>query len=315
MAAGAGSRRLQASSSSGKGSSSKQPWRAHDSPADRAPDVKLPEFKFDPMGDSQKDRVGFESASSAEGEGGEGRGRGLVPSDLSPSGKGGRSGKSTGSSYKPKPKPEVRTDVNEKAKFLEPAQGKFRREFSNDHPLAKGGSGKYHKEIKQQGLSPQNYYPVQPEPIGAKKRTVLGASQKKKAPVGKPGSVEETLRTAADIEKLTYSAQSRVVDPQSQLEQLRRQQNETLKRILQEEREAEEEREAAVRSVGEQDADEKQKLEAIFAEERRRASDRIISATREHEAAMKQAVLSMMELGGNTSDNRLPVDKPFNTTQ
>lgn len=31
----------------------------------------------------------------------------------------------------------IRTDVNEKAKFLDPPTGKFRREFSLDHPLGK----------------------------------------------------------------------------------------------------------------------------------------------------------------------------------
>ena len=31
----------------------------------------------------------------------------------------------------------IRTDVNEKAKFIEPPTGKFRREFSRDHPLGK----------------------------------------------------------------------------------------------------------------------------------------------------------------------------------
>jgi hypothetical protein len=39
----------------------------------------------------------------------------------------------------------------------------------------------------------------------------------------------------------------------------------------------------------------------VFAEERRRASDRIISATRQHEETIKQMVLKMMDLGSDLS--------------
>lgn len=52
----------------------------------------------------------------------------------------------------------------------------------------------------------------------------------------------------------------------------------------------------------------------VFSEERRRASDRIIEATRQHEEAMKAAVLSMMDLGvgslkyGKDDGPRLPMD-------
>lgn len=40
-----------------------------------------------------------------------------------------------------KAKPPIRTDVNERAKFIEVPPGKFRREFSLDHPLAADGKG------------------------------------------------------------------------------------------------------------------------------------------------------------------------------
>ena len=58
-----------------------------------------------------------------------------------------------GSTRRPPPgknsKAAIRTDVNEKAKYLDPPAGKFRREFSTDHPLAAKGTGKYDKEAKK----------------------------------------------------------------------------------------------------------------------------------------------------------------------
>lgn len=45
---------------------------------------------------------------------------------------------------------------------------------------------------------------------------------------------------------------------------------------------------------------EKEKLDKIFSEERKRANDRIIAATKNHETVIKQAVLSMMNLGNTT---------------
>ncbi len=68
-----------------------------------------------------------------------------------------------------------------------------------------------------------------------------------------------------------------------------------LKQIINEERHAEEQREQMGRTVN--DPDERDRLDTIFAEERRRASDRIIKATKEHENVIKKAVLSMMNLG------------------
>ena len=41
---------------------------------------------------------------------------------------------------------------------------------------------------------------------------------------------------------------------------------------------------------------EAQRMELVFAEERRRASERIVNLTREHEKRIKDAVLAMMSL-------------------
>ena len=78
-------------------------------------------------------------------------------------------------------------------------------------------------------------------------------------------------------------------DLRSALEKLRKDQNEILLRVLEEERKAEEDRARAARSVP--DVDEKNRLELVFAEERRRASERIIQLTKEHEANLKAIVL------------------------
>lgn len=54
----------------------------------------------------------------------------------------------------------------------------------------------------------------------------------------------------------------------------------------------------------------------VFAEERRRASDRIIAATREHEDVIRQMVLGMMDLGAGgigygKEEARLPMSNFF----
>lgn len=147
--------------------------------------------------------------------------------------------------------------------------GEFRREYSHDHPLA-GGQGKYKKE---RGLG--------------------------KRPVG--GAALNAIRTQQEepIEKLTINISrsdmrmpapaSSGKDLRSALEKLRKDQNEILLRVLEEERKAEEDRARAARSVP--DVDEKNRLELVFAEERRRASERIIQLTKEHEANLKAIVL------------------------
>jgi cystathionine beta-lyase family protein involved in aluminum resistance len=108
-------------------------------------------------------------------------------------------------------------------------------------------------------------------------------------------TVASTLDTNNKIQRLTYSATSKVVDPEMQLEKIKKEQGEILKAVIAEERAAEEHRESKGRTVT--DPEERDRLDNIFAEERRRASDRIIAATKAHENAVKGAVLAMMNLG------------------
>jgi hypothetical protein len=152
----------------------------------------------------------------------------------------------------------------------------FRREFSSDHPLA-GGKGKYKKEF---------------------------AAGKKMAGVH-PGKKELT------IEKLTFDAQAKVVDPKRQLEILRREQNDALMRVLEDERFAEDSREKALAQLVGDDEEtrrERTQLELIFSEERKRASERIVRLTKEHETRIKEAVLTLQGLqDGKKKLNRKPL--------
>jgi len=141
------------------------------------------------------------------------------------------------------------------------AAGEFRRELSNDHPLA-GGKGKYEKE-------------------------------KSKGKVAASGAKGAT-KPSATIERLTLEAHTKIVDPQRQLEQLRREQNEALLRVLEDERSAEEQREKSLKIVADQQ--ERNRLEIVFADERKRASERIIKLTKEHESRIKDAILAMMAM-------------------
>jgi hypothetical protein len=102
-----------------------------------------------------------------------------------------------------------------------------------------------------------------------------------------------------------------VVDPQRHLENIRREQNEFLLRVLDEERRAEEDRDAALKQLeldaatgtGSTEAIEKErsKLQIMFAEERKRASERIIRLTKEHEQKIRAAVVGLMDLGGKNA--------------
>jgi hypothetical protein len=80
-------------------------------------------------------------------------------------------------------------------------------------------------------------------------------------------------------------------DLQRRLEELRRHQNEALLEVLQDEREAEEQRTSMGRGVS--DTKERNRLELVFAEERKRASERIILMTKDHEQKMKQVIVAM----------------------
>lgn len=138
--------------------------------------------------------------------------------------------------------------------------------FAVAHQLA-GGKGKYEKELK-----------------GGKKATATHIFGDGKPP---PATRE--------IERLTFAVQTMVVDPEQQLDQLRREQNAALLRVLEEERKAEDEREQALSHLT--DDKERHRVELLFAEERRAASERIIRLTKEHDIRIREAVVKMMELG------------------
>lgn len=163
---------------------------------------------------------------------------------------------------------------SDKSAFLPTKPGEFRREYSGDHPL-QGGMGLYKKETAS----------------GNKAAGTGGAK-----PLAVPVSSLTPTQASAKVERLTLAAQVKVVDPQRQLEQLRREQNEALMRVLEEEKSAEEARERMGRAV--MSETEASRLEMVFAEERRRASERIVRLTKEHESRIKEAVLAQMALSG-----------------
>jgi hypothetical protein len=185
----------------------------------------------------------------------------------------------------------LRTDKNHKAKYMNTPQGKFRREFSLDHPLAPGGTGQYKRERSLGklptglGLEIERLDLTNEDNINLKAKTHAFDSK----------NAEELTRSADKIERLTYTAQNKVVDPQNALQELKAQQNLTLKQVLEEERVHEEKRRVTSDQV--HDADERHNLEQVFAIERKKASERIVTLTKQHEEAMKTAILNSMNLG------------------
>jgi hypothetical protein len=179
------------------------------------------------------------------------------------------------------------------------SSGEFRREFSSDHPLA-GGAGRYQRE-RARGLRP-----VGGEYTVAATTTAQGQSQGQGLGIG-PGPGHSEVERHLAGEKLSLLTRHRGLDPGRRLEQLRRQQNAALLRVLEEERVAEEDRVRASRATltGAALTDqERSRLELVFAEERRRASERIVSLTRQHEDSIKAAVLALMHMGeGNNNGN------------
>ena len=152
--------------------------------------------------------------------------------------------------------------VSPKSTFIPSTDDTFRREHSSDHPLAMG-KGKYEKEIKS-GKTP--------------------AGVPKSVPKKKLGSIEGSYVT---FEKPKEDSQE---DHRKVLEALRKKQNEVLLRILEDEKQAEEQRATALR--GTTDPESRNNLEKIFAEERKRASERIIRQTKENEAIIKKAIIA-----------------------
>jgi hypothetical protein len=147
--------------------------------------------------------------------------------------------------------------------------GEFRREYSKDHPLA-GGKGKYSKE-KRSGK----------RPVGA--GAALNAV--------KEGKLKTLEKLTVTIDSSDMRTPNQPVDLRRALENLRKDQNEILLRVLDEERKFEEDRVKAGKMA--KDISERNRLELVFAEERRRASERIINLTKEHEAKLKLAVVNM----------------------
>ena len=82
-------------------------------------------------------------------------------------------------------------------------------------------------------------------------------------------------------------------DPQRFLDNLRKEQNDLLLKLLEMERRAEDERVANLKLLSNRDVDERNRLELVFAEERRRASERIIVMTKQHEKKLKEAVIQV----------------------
>jgi hypothetical protein len=189
---------------------------------------------------------------------------------------------SKSSDYFKEKKEKLRTDVNEKAKYLPVPAGRFRREFSLDHPLAPGGKGEYKEEMAK-GLKPTGLF-IPPE-----KRDATA------------GDVENTIKLSQKVEKLTYSAQTSALDPDGSqekfIEDLKKELNKKLESVLMEEQEAEDDRMEVLLNV--HDPAEKANLEAIFSDERQRASDRIIAISKENEAIVKKALLQTMNLSLN----------------
>lgn len=156
-------------------------------------------------------------------------------------------------------------------------KGQFRREYSSDHPLA-GGSGRYKSE-RQSGLSV----------VGGQKRGVVAG--KKKIQSNKSSKPEvvvfRSTKPHPDNQKNMMN------DPQKFLDNLRKEQNDLLLKLLELERRAEDDRAASLKLLSNKDVDERNRLELVFAEERRRASERIVVMTRTHEKKLKEAVIQV----------------------
>mmetsp|Transcript_15354 Transcript_15354/g.21021 ORF Transcript_15354/g.21021 Transcript_15354/m.21021 type:complete len:481 (+) Transcript_15354:3-1445(+) len=260
-----------------------QPITKHTSQSKRDDDIKLPVFPFNPpaLRKEEPSPSRSEEVTNREGSLKEDNNQGInETNDFNLSGSlGSNEFKNTAKTSATRKKimsakrRQIRTDVNEKAKFLDPPTGTFRREFSLDHPLAAGGAGKYDDELKR-GI----------KPTGLSSDIVKAYS-----------SVSAAIDLSNKVEKLTYAAQNNIVDHRNELEKLKKTQNEILKKILDEERLAEEMRAEVSKTITEES--EKMQIDHVFAEERKRANERIIQATKNHENTIKNAVLHMMNLG------------------
>ena len=156
-----------------------------------------------------------------------------------------------------------------------PKSDEFRREYSKDHPLA-GGKGKYDKERTGGEKHPVGL--IDNEPPKEEKNLLknAGVPQYDKVVHHKASSLPGEKNQIRDVASW-----------QNEIDTLRRQQNQALLALLEEERLCEEDRTKMGKLV--RDHDERHKLELVFSEERKRASERIISMTRMHEINLKDA--------------------------
>ena len=139
----------------------------------------------------------------------------------------------------------------------------FSPEYSADHPYA-GGHGKYGSE-KMQGKS---------------RVAPVGHSQSTQSPITR-------LAQASRKEDKTHEEMRR------QLEGTRKQQNENLLKLLAVEQAAEDERALAYKNTRSADVEERTRLELVFAEERRRSSEKIISLTKQHEKRIRDLLMDI----------------------
>jgi hypothetical protein len=156
--------------------------------------------------------------------------------------------------------------------------GTFRREYSADHPLA-GGAGKYKSE-KSQKLRPLGPIP----------------SNRSTKNVSKKGGAIHDDDIRQHLKKLNQSeyAREQAIDKMNaRLAELKKRQSAEFLGILEEERLAELERSSALgnKTISE---NERRRLEMVFAEERKFASDRIIEVTKAHQKNIKQFMVSQI---------------------
>lgn len=158
-----------------------------------------------------------------------------------------------------------------------PKADEFRREYSKDHPLA-GGKGKY-KEDRAGGAK---------HPVGWVDNDVAASNSPPLSPASPQAYPKVVQHISASAHYNKTSNQFKDVSSwQNEIDTLRRQQNQALLALLDEERIAEEDRTRMGKLV--KDHDERHKLELVFSEERKRASERIISMTRQHEMNLKES--------------------------
>lgn len=93
------------------------------------------------------------------------------------------------------------------------------------------------------------------------------------------------------INQLTSEANQPIVDPNNFIDQLRKEHHDLLLQVIENEKQAEEERLKALKTI--YDPDERKSLEAIFAEERRKASENIQNLTNNSTIEIKNAILAL----------------------